>query len=153
MEATGGGQSRRQHGNPKSQWIHLEVFPSGWHDDQPVEQMLKGGKVGNVVLGTIDGQGGEDDMAANILVQERVKATGQLANAVWEYMPHTGRKRCVTLTGTMMRDTVALFTDRGWPVDVKVVDTGDMPVYGRVDGPVPQRADGDAYDGWGCFKS
>ena len=29
-------------GNPASQWLHLEVHPSGWGDDRSVEQMLGG---------------------------------------------------------------------------------------------------------------
>jgi hypothetical protein len=95
----------------------------------------------------------EDGMAANILIRERVKATGQPAHAIWEYLPHAGRKRCVTLTATMLRETQKLFTERGWPAAVKEVATGDMPIYGLVDGPVPQRAGGDAYDGWGCQKA
>lgn len=128
---------------PGNRWIHIGTGAADWSNTTPIDVRLSPSEI----------RLAEDDMTANILVQERVTATGQLANAVWEYMPHAGRKRCITLTTTMLPDTLTLFTDRGWSLAVKVVATDDMPVYGLVDGPVPQRAGSPAYDGWGRLKA
>jgi|GEM_PF-3444132 len=52
-DANGGWKTQRQGshsgnmGNPRSQWLHLEVSPDGWGDDRPVEEML--GVAGQVV--------------------------------------------------------------------------------------------------------
>jgi hypothetical protein len=54
----------------------------------------------------------------------------------------------------MHAQTKALYTERGWSTAVKQVATADMPFFGFVFGPVPQRPGGGAaYDNWGCQKT
>jgi hypothetical protein len=139
------GDKSYQFHRPGNRWIHIGTGSADW------------GKATSIAvrLATIDRDvEGDDDMSANMFIQERVTATGQLANAIWEFMPHAGRKRCVTLTATMHAQTKALYTERGWSTAVKQVATADMPIFGFVDGPVPQRPGGGAaYDNWGCQKT
>ena len=118
-------------GKASSQWLHLEINNSGWHDDRPVEAMLGGGPPPG---GSLEGFPPTD-----------------LLNGVFGLFPLNAKKehqqkgdkgdlvlyaQCVIFHkagGAIERDS-----DFGQQTVTRVMDVQrffDLPVHGEIDGP------------------